>query len=129
MKFGANLYAKALAQAVKGATGLSKEDMDAMAKRVAEMVEKNGDTAEFSKIVEAAEKLIREQNGDRKITLTSARPLGDAAKALLASIAKPGDTVEQAIDPSLLAGLKVLIDDETQFDGSLKAKLEKMFGN
>jgi F0F1-type ATP synthase delta subunit len=36
--------------------------------------------------------------------------------------------VEDRIDPALFAGLRIIIDDEKQFDGSLKGKLDKMLG-
>jgi F0F1-type ATP synthase delta subunit len=39
----------------------------------------------------------------------------------------PHDVVEEEIDPSLVAGMKVVVNDERVFDGSLKAKLDKLF--
>jgi F0F1-type ATP synthase delta subunit len=124
MKFKANLYARAIAQVAKG---VKTSDAEALAKRVMELVEKNGDSGEIQKIVAAAERLMRKENGDRAIILTSARPLMGAVQSILENIAKPGDAIEETVDPSLIAGFKVLIDGEMQFDGSLKSKLEKMF--
>jgi len=41
---------------------------------------------------------------------------------------KAGDVVEARIDPDLIAGIKITVNDEMQFDGSLKSKLNKVLG-
>lgn len=122
MKYSIQNYAKALAEAV-----VSKKYEAAIAKNFVAFVVKNGDGAYLSKILEETERMLRRDGGPRKVVITSARPLGKSLKPLAKEIAKSDDDVEEAIDSSLIAGVKILVNDEMQFDGSLSAKLEKMF--
>ena len=121
MKFTSKLYAKALTAAMKSRMG-----DDEMAKNLLAMLEKNGDMSQLSTIVAEAERMLRATDGTRNMVVTSARPLDEMARELLKSLAKPGDTIEEKISPELLAGIKVLMNDELQFDGSLKSKLDTL---
>jgi F0F1-type ATP synthase delta subunit len=37
--------------------------------------------------------------------------------------------VEERIDPELIAGIRIILNDELQFDGSLKHKLNRALGS
>jgi F0F1-type ATP synthase delta subunit len=52
-----------------------------------------------------------------------------SARELAAHLMGPHDAAAQEIDPSLIAGVKVIINDEREFDGSLKTKLDRLFGS
>ncbi len=47
---------------------------------------------------------------------------------MVGKFVKPDDVIEERIDQELIAGIRIILDDELQFDGSLKNKLEKAFG-
>jgi F0F1-type ATP synthase delta subunit len=92
------------------------------------LVRKNGDEMHLRKILEEAARFARGKSGIRKVTLESARALSVEQRATVATFTKDDDVIEERIDPELIAGIRILLDDELQFDGSLKNKLEKAFG-
>ena len=128
MKYPAHIYAKALAEVIAAAKRETGREQDEVVKRFIELVRKNGDEAHLRKLVEEAARFVRGKSGVRKITIETARPLGPAQRKALQSFIKPGDVVEEEIDPELVAGVKIILNDEVQFDGSLKGKLDTLFG-
>ncbi|SRR6266481_7483888 len=125
MKYPAHTYAKALSEVVAD----PKTDSASAVKNFLALVQRNGDESHLPKIIEAADRLVRKKIGMRKITVTSARKLSKSAKAFLGDFAHEKDIIEERIRPDLIAGMTIAIDDEEEFDGSLKGKLESMFGN
>jgi len=125
MKYAPHTYAKALVEALT-ASGGSKEKDDALSKNFLALVRKNGDEGRLKKILEEASRFARGKSGVRKITIVSARELTGAQEAEMARFIKAGDVVERRIEPELIAGVKIVINDELQFDGSLKNKLNKV---
>ena len=126
MKYPTSAYAKALVEAIGD---VKEKDKEAIVKNFLALLRKNGDDAHLAKILGEAERFMREKQGTRKLTVESARPIGTFVKALLKNIAKPGDLFEEKINPELVAGIKILVNDELEFDGSLKGKLDKLFSN
>jgi F0F1-type ATP synthase delta subunit len=126
MKYPVVTYAKALALAIEGQ---GKQKNEEIAKNFLELVRRNGDEVHLSKIVEAAERFVHQKSGLRTFVVESARPLDPATQALVKSVMKPDDRMQTKINPELVAGIKILVNDELQFDGSLKGKLDKLFGN
>jgi F0F1-type ATP synthase delta subunit len=47
--------------------------------------------------------------------------------AAVKKIAKKSDIVEEKINPDLIAGIKITINDEMQFDGSFAKKVKELF--
>ena len=127
MKYSPQLYAKAFAEAAEGARTAKKQAM--FAKRFVEIVIKNGDGHQLKKIAAYAEKLMREKTGKRKIVVENARSLKQPPAKLFKDFLFRSDIVESKINPQLIAGIKITINDERQFDGSLKRKLDKLFRN
>lgn len=125
MKYSANTYAKALVEAL--ATAKNAEDERAMADRFVALVRLSGDESHLPAILDEADRLRRENNNTRKLVIESARALDEKMKKLVASLAKPGDSIHEKINPSLIAGIKITANDEMQFDASLKRKLDNVF--
>lgn len=128
MKYPAHIYAKALAEAItspeaKGARGAE------IAANFLALLRKNGDEAHARKIIEEAARMARGKGGIRKLTVESARPLTVAQEKMVRALTKPEDVVETRIDPELIAGIRVIMNDELQFDGSLRGKLDKIFNS
>jgi F0F1-type ATP synthase delta subunit len=123
MKYSIHDYAKALDQALAD----PKANQQALAKNFIALVRRNGDEGRLKKILEEAGRLVRRKAGLREVRIASARPLGKTQEKTIERFVKAGDIVHYMIDPSLVAGIKVTMDDELQFDGTLKAKLEKLF--
>ncbi|MGC9599522.1 MAG: F0F1 ATP synthase subunit delta [Minisyncoccia bacterium] len=127
MKYPAHIYAKALAEVIVAAKGESGAAQDAIVRRFIALVRQNGDEAHLRKLVEEAARFVRGKSGVRKMTIETARSLPATQKRALRALTKQGDVIEEKIDPELVAGVRVLINDELQFDGSLKGKLDKLF--
>jgi F0F1-type ATP synthase delta subunit len=134
MKYAPHVYAKALvevlsAPAIGSSAAPGKKTDDELAKNFLALVRRNGDERYLRKILEEASRFARGKSGVRKVTVESARALIPSQKALIARFAKPGDMVEERIDPDLIAGIKIILNDEMQFDGSLKNKLNRVLGS
>lgn len=130
MKYPAHIYAKALAEVIGDSSKKSDEKEDAVIVRnFLALVRRNGDEAHLRKILEEAARFARGKAGIRKVSVESARALSNAQEKQIASFLKAGDVVEHAIDPTLIAGIRIILNDEMQFDGSLRGKLDKVFRN
>lgn len=126
MKYPARIYAKALAEII---TDPRVVDDALVVKNFLALVERNGDSPHLRKILEEAARFARGKGGIRKVILETARPLDNAHRKALGSFMKAGDVVEETLNPELVAGVRIIVDDERQFDGSLKGRMDKLFGN
>ncbi|KKQ23238.1 MAG: hypothetical protein US35_C0006G0005 [Parcubacteria group bacterium GW2011_GWA2_37_10] len=123
MKYKAKLYAKALSSAILEEDADENKILDNFLK----FLEKNGDMGKAFQIVFLAKKLFIKKTGRRQLTIESARKIKAKQKELVNSILQKGDIVEEKINKDLLAGIKIIINGEKQFDASLKSKLQKIF--
>ena len=67
------------------------------------------------------------ENDNKKIIIETARKITAGQKKTLESIAKKGDLINEKINPELIAGVKIIINNNKQFDGSMKSKLQNIF--
>ena len=121
MKYSSHIYAKALVEVLED----RHVNADIATRNFLGIVRRNGDEAHLGKILEESARLARGKRGIRKVTLASARELTVKQEAEMAHFLKAGDVVERRIEPELIAGVKIIVDDELQFDGSLKKKLDR----
>jgi len=128
MKYPTHIYAKALVEVLADSHGPKERD-DEVAKNFLALVKKNGDEGHLRKILEEASRFARGHSGVRKLTIASARELSPSQTKTMERFVKPGDIIERMIDPDLIAGIKITVNDEMQFDGSLKSKLNKVLGS
>jgi len=127
MKYPTHSYAQALAEVIRDPKAKAHEAE--IVKNFLALLHKNGDESHARKIVEEAARLARRYGGGRKVTVESARRLTPAQKKLVHGFLKKDDTVEERIDPDLIAGIRIILNDEMQFDGSLRGKVDKIFNN
>ena len=66
------------------------------------------------------------KQGKNKITFETARTTTASQKKILEKIVKKGDVVKEKINPELIAGIKIIINDSKQFDASMQSKLQKI---
>ncbi|OGZ54178.1 MAG: hypothetical protein A3B25_00675 [Candidatus Ryanbacteria bacterium RIFCSPLOWO2_01_FULL_48_26] len=103
---------------------------DTVVKNFIETIKKNNDWAKRRQIREACEKEWRKVHGKSLVVIESARELNGEQRARVSKQWKDkGHSVEYKIYPSLIAGVKIVIDEEKQFDGSLNNKLRKVFAS
>jgi len=121
----AKLYAKALAEVV------SKKMSPAEEKKITDnflkILIKTEQEGKAEDILNLAEDLILQKQGKRKITFETARKITANQKKLLESFTNKGDIVKEKINPELIAGIKIIINDSQQFDTSMQSKLSKLF--
>jgi F0F1-type ATP synthase delta subunit len=126
MKYPVAIYAKALSLAIIEA-GPAGED--GVVRNFTELLRKNGDGAGAKKIIKEAWRVVRAKQGLREVVLESARPLSEKHGKSLRGFAGPKDAVVERVNVELIAGVRIVVNDEREFDGSLQGKLNKLFGN
>lgn len=124
MKYSLKNYGQALADAVLEKDNRSQGDL---ARNFVKMLRRSGDETHADKIIKEAERILRREDGAKAVVFESARPLGAVQRKSLTVFSKSGDTISYRTDPRLIAGVRILVDDEKEFDGSLKGKLDKLF--
>jgi len=130
MKYTAHVYAKALAEVIADSSKKGGEaDSAKIVRNFLALVRRNGDESHLRKIIEEAARFARGKAGIRKVTVAAARTLSAAQEKEIAKFLTSGDVVERTIDPALVAGIRIIVNDEAQFDGSLRGKLDKVFKN
>jgi F0F1-type ATP synthase delta subunit len=148
MKYLPSHYAKALYEALEGQdkegsggiAGKGGRADGAMLKRFAGIVRKNGDGKSLNTILARYEKIYLEKKGLKKIEIESASPISAAIKA---EIEKAGGgtahgaiaggassdkvLLSEKVNPDLLAGIKLLVNDTLLIDASGRTRINKLF--
>lgn len=119
MKNKVKIYAKVLADLVLD--GAKKNITDNFIK----LLVKDNYLHKSGEIIALAENIILKRKDNKKIILQTARKTD--TKQFINSFYKKGDLVQEIIDPEIIAGVKVIINNEKQLDFSLRKKLEEVF--
>lgn len=119
MKHNYKIYAKALVRALD-----LKISEEKIISNFLNLLKKNNDLSQIKKIIDYAEKLLYEKSNQKKITVEVARNYENLINRFKEIF--PNDDILLKINPSLIAGLKILINNEKQIDFSLKNKLNKI---
>ena len=117
------LYAKVLAQI------LSKKGIDEkkVATNFVKLLISSGYQNQSGKILTLTQDFLLQKQGLRKITFETARKITPSQRKIMESLVKKGDIAKEKINPALIAGIKITVNGEKQFDNSLKNKLEGIF--
>lgn len=129
MKYKPKIYAEALVDLIlkRPASDKSSAGEEKIVDNFLKLLQKNGDMGKAGQIVSLAKKIFIKKTGRRQLTIESARKIKANQKALIESILHKGDVVAEKINKDLLAGIKIIIDGERQFDTSMQKKLENIF--
>jgi F0F1-type ATP synthase delta subunit len=122
MRYSPKQYASALFESLseKGTNA------DVVVKGFVKMLVGNYDRALLPKILMQFKKLERNKAGRHEVVLTSARQL---EKSVIADVKKKvgeNSGIKEVIDPQVLGGVRILINDEIIIDGTLKSRIQKM---
>ena len=117
------LYAKALAE-VLAKKGINE---DKVVKNFVKILISEGLEKKSKEILDIAEELVLIKKGNRKIVMETARKITASQKKILEGVVKKGDLVKEKINPELIAGIKIIINNSKQFDSSMKSKLQNIF--
>jgi F0F1-type ATP synthase delta subunit len=122
-KIKTKLYAKALAEVIFKKGVNEKKIVENFLKLLA----KNGMENKAREILSLAEDILLAKRGKRKIVFQTARKMTAGQKKLLNDFVKEGDIANEKINPELIAGIKIIINESMQFDASMQSKLQKIF--
>lgn len=125
MKIKPKIYAEALAELMLDIKAEGPEQSRRV-ENFLRFLQKNGDARKAKEIIALAENLFAQKTGRRKIVIETARRIKPKQKELVESISQQGDIISEKINEDLIAGIKIIINDE-QLDLSMKNKLNKLF--
>ena len=114
-----SLYGKAFRKALR--SGAVPENL---IKNLRQVVDRRGDRALWARIVPCVSLEIVRHQGGRWVVVETAHALTDMQRKKIKEVFSKKDYVEERIRPELVSGLRVLVDGEREFDGSLKRKLD-----
>ncbi len=124
MRYSPELYAKAFLETVAVASGKKQPEM---LFRFVEVIRKNGDSPLIKKIFRQVQEAIIKKQGAKIITLEFAREIPKALVAKLRNYFSKKDHIKQVIREDLVAGVRVLVDNEKELDLTMRKKLKKLF--
>ena len=115
MKFTLRQYADALSEATKDADELK---LKSVIGNFVRLLARKGVLSKSPQIIEAYKKHRNEQEGIQEVAVTTARTCEGLEKYF-----ERKTRVKQTIDPSLIGGAKIRIDDDV-WDGSIRKRLQ-----
>lgn len=120
MKYSVNNYVGAFTQAIK--TAPQVQVMDGFIK----LLKKTGDIKNSNKIIEAIHKELVNEKGGKWVNIEVARESALKKEKLKHNFSGK-DHVEFKINPELVAGVRIIVDGESELNNSLQSKLNKLF--
>lgn len=125
MKYAPKIYARAFTEIA--AREIPANEEKKVIANFLSLIKKNGDWRNLEKIINECESGLAAKTGRKRILIETAHPIPQETKKLAAQIAGKNDLVEQKINPALVAGVRITIDDTKQLDMSLKGKIDRLF--
>jgi len=125
MKYPPKIYAEAFAEAAM--ENKDKEREGFLIKNFLKIIGENKDNSKLKKIFWLCEKIVFQKAGRKKILIESARMLNKAQRSAFDFLAGENGKIEEKINPGLIAGVRITIDQEKQFDGSFFRKIKSLF--
>jgi len=117
------MYARAFTEACEEVPAARRS---ALAAEFVAVVRRHGDGAKLSKILVLVEGMVVRSGGGHMIRLETARACSPQLRDRLKKIFGAKDRITERLRPEILAGIRVVVDGEREFDGSLKRKLDKL---
>ena len=118
-------YAKAFRKALDE----GKVSEEKLVHNLSHVVGQRGQMAQWPRIVgRVSEELVHYHKG-RWIRVETPRPLTNAQRKKIEGAFSKKDYIEEHVRSELVAGLRILVDGEQEFDGSLKRKLDMIFNS
>lgn len=124
MKYRTAQYAQALHAAVKD---VPEQKQKEIMRRFAALLGRHRVSGKSDLIVAAYEKIVLQESGMRKVTIESVAPVSEQLKKEIIELLGKKIFIEEEAHPELLAGIKILVDNELLIDASAKRQLEKIF--
>lgn len=123
MKLSTKQYASALHRAISGKSEIERKHI---IRNFLFILQKNRDWQRLGLILKEVERLYLRESGLRKVEVETASPVKNLRNELEMILGK-NIFMKEKINPEILAGIKILIDDEFLIDASAKGRVDKMF--
>ncbi len=120
------LYAKVLAEVLSTKKELSDAEEKKIVNNFVKLLVDSGYEKKSKEILDLTQDLLLQKQGKRKINFETARKITPSQNKILENFIKKGDVVKESINTKLIAGIKIIINDSKQLDGSLQSKLQKI---
>lgn len=124
MKYTTKQYAAALLAATQDAS--EKKRIESL-RRFLKILTRNHDYRHLPAILRQLERIYLSEKGIQKVELTSADPISEGTRREIEkTLGKKVIFVEKK-NPELIAGLRILINDELLIDASARRQLQRIF--
>lgn len=117
-------YAEALFEALEGASPEARKERIA---RFLRLLERERAKHLLRKVLIRYEKIFLRRKGLRKVDVESARPLSDAVRKDIEDALESPVLLTETVNPELLAGVRITLDDSVLIDASAKSKIANLF--
>ena len=124
MKYKPEMYARAFAELL---VQIPQDRHERLADRLLALLKQNGDEKLLPKVVALVTKRIAKEEKIKTVRVEVARATAVQSLHALQKTFSQKDHVTVEVNPDLIAGTRVTINDELQLDYSLARKLQKMF--
>jgi F0F1-type ATP synthase delta subunit len=124
MRYSAKKYAQALYESSKGK---SSSESDKVAKAFLALLDHYHDRSLLARIVEQYEKIRRQQEGITKVEAITAKKLSGQTKSEIEKKFNGKVEIGERVHPEVLGGIKLIINDEYQIDGTMQGRVEKLY--
>ncbi len=124
MKYRPEQYAEALYGTLEGKSPAEQKEL---IQRFSLILRKNKDSAKIPLILTHFEKKYTEANGLTKIHLESAHPITPLVKAEVEKVLGNKAFIKESVNPNLLAGIRILLDDSVFIDSSALHHINNLF--
>ena len=126
MKYSPGHYAEALYEALDGK---SDKAFDVAIKNFSRLLKKNKDHKLLNAILVRYEKIYLKKRGLKKVVVESVTQLTAHQEKEIKTAAGGEILLSAKINPELIAGIKILINDSVLIDASAHRKLEHFFSH
>ena len=124
MKYSPKQYASALLLALGEKSSAERKKI---LHKFLSLVSKRGDSSRLGMIMKEAEKQYLRGAGLKKVILESADSVSAKIKKEVEEILGKNIILEEKLNPDLLAGIKILVDNELLIDASAETQVRKLF--
>lgn len=120
MRYSVNNYVGAFTQAIK------RDSHEQVVGGFVKLLRKTGDIKHSKKIIEAVYKKLVNEKGGKWVNVEVARESA-LEKEVFKNKFSEKNHVDFKINPELVAGVRITIDEQDELDNSLDNKLKRMF--
>lgn len=124
MKYTSKQYAVTLISALAGKSEDAKKDI---LKKFLIILQRNGDLGKRNQILEEVRREYFRQNDLSKVEVEVVGKIKEGLKQEIEESLGKAISFDSKVNPKILGGIKILIDDETLIDASVKTQLDKLF--